>query len=229
MTHILIYYKGLVFSHCVSASPHPEWWNLRIRGQSLTCCNLSVCVFLNNPPSLLPHTVLSGHYAHTHSSSQLQTHSYTAADTEVKVTSSSSFAEKRSTQTTEHILTHIHGDVHRSTHCSCLSGHSDSYKHFLWGQGYTHAHTHMHTHTKKDLPGETAAVPIRPQVCSNSKLPHRDQSQFISVRLLVTETEALTEVKLTNLPFGKYQPAHILHLYTGEVRRLFFFTAAEVV
>ncbi len=103
-----------------------------------------------------------------------------------------------------------------------LSGHHNSYQHLFWGQGYTRTHTHRHKRTHihtKTFPSDTAALPIRPQVCSNSKLPHRDQSQFISVRLLVTETEALTEVKLTNLPSGKYQPAHILHLYSRELRR----------
>lgn len=111
------------------------------------------------------------------------------------------------------------------THCNSLSGHTKSYIHLFRGQGYTHT---QQAHTKI-FPSETAALPIRPQVCSNSKLPHRDQSQFISVRLLVTKMEALTEVKLTNVPAGKYQPAHILHLYTGEVRRLLFFTTAQVV
>lgn len=79
-----------------------------------------------------------------------------------------------------------------------------------------------HTHTKT-FPSETAAPPIRPGVCSNSKLAHRDQSQFISVKLLVTETEAFTEVELTNLPAGKYKPAHIVYSYTGELRRRYFY------
>lgn len=80
---------------------------------------------------------------------------------------------------------------------------------FLWAQAHTQTHTFL---------GETAALPVRPQVSINSsKLLYRDRSQFISVRQSVTETGALTEVKLTNLPTGNRRPAHILRLCTAEV------------
>lgn len=196
--------------------------------------------FLNNAPHLHSHTeYLQVKYTHSYTLSH--SHTYAHLDVEVTVTLSQSqtvtvtlvcrfsFSVKRRTYTQTYTNLHLHTNIDSqnfTTHCSSLSGHSKSYIPFS-GVRVTHTLIGTYAH-KKPFPSETAAVPIRPQVCSNSKLPHRDQSQFISVRLLVTETEALTEVKLTNLPTGKYQPAHILLLYTGVLRRLPCFTKAQV-